>query len=628
MPDKERATRTITDRHQSRSSGFSKNINRYANLPRVFRQLWQCSPRLTAASILLRLVQAVQPAAAFYVGKLIVDEVIHSRQGTQSSVSLIQWLLHAPVGRLEEWIALEFALIVAFDLTSKAIALVEGLLNERYTNAVSLDLMKHAASLDLQQFESSELQDLLERARRQASGRSNLLVQIFNIAQTAITILTLVISILAYTPWLILILLVALLPSALREAKFNAEAYNLSRAKTAERRQMDYLRDIGSSVEYAKELKLFGLGDFLVGRFRTAADIVFSQNRNLALRRFAWGGMFGIVGSLAYYAIYIVIVWDTASGRFSVGDLTFLSAAFMRLHNLLSSLLLGITQMASQAQYLDDFFSFLDIRPVITSPIATLPFPSPIKVGVRFDDVGFRYPGTDRWAIRHLTLEIGAGETIALVGENGAGKTTIVKLLTRLYEPDEGKITVDGISLKDMDLDDLHAHIGVIFQDFARYSFTAAENIAVGRIEALDNAERIAAAAHEGLAEDVINKLPFGYNQPLGKRVAKGRDLSGGEWQKIAISRAYMRDADLLILDEPTSALDARAEADVFERMRALRHGKSALVISHRFSTVRTADRIVVLEHGQIIESGSHAELIASGGRYAELFDLQAAGYQ
>ena len=585
----------------------------------MFRQLWQCSPALTLGSMGLRLVQAIQPPLALYVAKLIVDEII-SLGGHADS------LAGAP--RLEMWLGVEFALIIVSDLTSRAMALVDGLLNERYINAVSIALMDHAATLDLAQFESSELQDLLERARRQASGRNNLLVQLFNIGQTALTAVTLVIGVVAFAPWMVVVLIVGLLPAAAGEARFNAEAYRLMRAKTTERREMEYLRHVGASAEHAKEIKLFGLGGFLVGRFRAAAITVVDQNRRLALRRFGWSGLFAAIGSLAYYGVYVIIVRDTVRGEFSVGDLTFLSGSFLRLHGLLSSLLLGITQTAGQAQYLDDFFAFLDLRPVITSPVATRPFPSPIRHGIRFSNVGFRYPGTDRWALRHLDLSIGAGETVALVGENGAGKTTIVKLLTRLYEPDEGEITVDGVSLRDMDLDDLRAHIGVIFQDFVRYSLTAAENIAVGRIGALGDGARITAAAREGLADDVVAKLPLGYDQPLGKRVAKGRDLSGGEWQKIAISRAYMRDADLLILDEPTSALDARAETDVFERMRALRHGKSALVISHRFSTVRTADRIVVLEHGQVLESGTHDELLARDGRYAELFALQAAGYQ
>ncbi|POF62239.1 Lipid A export ATP-binding/permease protein MsbA [Novacetimonas maltaceti] len=585
----------------------------------MFRQLWQCSPALTLASLALRLVQAIQPPLALYVAKLIVDGVI-SLSGHASPP--------AGSGSLQKWLGVEFGLIILSDLTSRTVALVDGLLNERYINAVSVALMEHAATLDLAQFESSELQDLLERARRQASGRNNLLVQLFNIGQTALTAVTLVMGVIAFAPWMVLVLIVGLLPAAAGEARFNAEAYRLMRAKTAERREMEYLRSIGSSAEHAKEIKLFGLGGFLVGRFRAAAATVLEQNRRLALRRFGWSSLFAAIGSLAYYGVYVVIVHDTVNGQFSVGDLTFLSGSFLRLHGLLSSLLLGITQTAGQVQYLDDFFAFLDLRPVITSAVVTRPFPSPIRHAIRFRDVGFRYPGTNRWALRHLDLSIAAGETVALVGENGAGKTTIVKLLTRLYEPDEGEITVDGVSLRDMDLDDVRAHIGVIFQDFVRYSLTAGENIAVGRIGALADSARIVAAAREGLADGVVGKLPLGYDQPLGKRVAKGRDLSGGEWQKIAISRAYMRDADLLILDEPTSALDARAEADVFERMRALRHGKAALVISHRFSTVRTADRIVVLEHGQVLESGTHDQLLAHGGRYAELFALQAAGYQ
>jgi ATP-binding cassette subfamily B protein len=338
--------------------------------------------------------------------------------------------------------------------------------------------------------------------------------------------------------------------------------------------------------------------------------------------------VFTAIGTVGYYLAYAYIAWRTLAGAFSIGDLTFLAGSFRRLRTLLEGLLSGFSTTASQALYLDDLFSFFDVEPEIRSPENPLPFPHPIKEGFVFEDVGFRYPGAERWAGRNLSFTLQAREVLALVGENGAGKTPLVKLLARLYDPDEGRILLDGHDLRDYDLDDLRGSMSVIFQDFVRYNFTASENIAVGRIEARDDRARIAAAAGRSLANDVIAKLPGGYEQMVGKRFRKGVELSGGEWQKIAIARAYMRDAEVLILDEPTAALDARSEFEVFQRFKELSEGKTAVIISHRFSSVRMADRILVLADGKVEAEGTHDELVAQSGRYAELFELQAAGYR
>ena len=381
-------------------------------------------------------------------------------------------------------------------------------------------------------------------------------------------------------------------------------------------------------METAKEVKIFGLNAFLVERYRALSDAFYAANRRLAARRAGWGGVLTAVGTLGYYVAYALIAWRTVRGDFSIGDLTFLSGSFRRLRNLLEGLLIGFSQMAGQALYLEDLFSFFEIRPEIVSPPNPRPVPVPIRDGFTFEDVGFRYPGAERFAVRHLTFTLHAGEVLALVGENGAGKTTLVKLLARLYDPDEGRIFLDGHDLREYDLAALRSNIGVIFQDFVRYHLTAAENIAVGRIEARHDRERIEAAAQASLADEVIGRLPGGYDQVVGKRFRGGVDLSGGEWQKIAIARAYMRDAQLLILDEPTASLDARSEFEVFQRFKELSEGKTAVLISHRFSSVRMADRILVLAEGQIEAAGTHQELLAAGGRYAELFELQAAGYR
>lgn len=598
-----------------------------AHLPRLFAQVWRTSPSLTLAAVLLRLARAVQPPVALYVGKLIVDEIVARSGDGAAAPGVDEWLGDGRLAHLGLLIALEFGLVVASDLLARAASWVDATLGELHANAVSVRLMEHAARLDLGHFESSEYQDRLERARRQAGGRTALIAQLLGQAQDVVTVAALAAGLLAFAPWPILLLALASVPAVLGEARFNALAYRLNRKTTPERRELDYIRYIGASADGAKEIKLFGLGGFLVERFGRLAQDLHLAGRRLALRRAAWGAMFAAAGSLAYYAAYAALVWRTVSGQLSLGDLAFLSGSLLRLHGLLQGLLIGFAQAAGQALYLDDLFSFFALRPAIVSPPHPKAFPAPMRAGVAFEGVGFRYPDTDRWAVRGLSFEIRAGETVALVGENGAGKTTIVKLLTRLYDPTEGRITVDGVDLRDVALDDLRDRVGVIFQDFTRYSFTAGENIAVGRVGAAEDRARIAAAARQSLADAVIARLPRGYDQKLGRRFAGGRDLSGGEWQKVAIARAYMRDAGLLILDEPTAALDARAEAEVFERFQALSRGRTAVLISHRFSTVRRADRIVVLEDGKVLESGSHACLLGAGGRYAELFRLQAAGY-
>ena len=538
------------------------------------------------------------------------------------------WLASGLVDHLVGLLAIELVLAIASDLLGRVVSLLDALLSEKFSNVTSIRLMEHAATLDLEDFEDSELQDKLDRARRQTMGRMALMSQIFGQAQDALTIASFSIGLLAYAPWLILLLLVALVPAFLGEAHFNAESYSLNYAWTPERRELDYVRQTGASVETAKEVKIFGLNAFLIERYRALSEAFYAANRSLATRRAAWGGLLTAIGTLGYYVAYAFIAWRTLRGDFTIGDLTFLSGSFRRLRNLLENLLIGFSQVAGQALYLDDLFSFFEIRPEIVSPEHPRTVPLPLREGCVFENVGFRYPGAERWAVRHLSFTLHAGEVLALVGENGAGKTTLVKLLARLYDPDEGRILLDGHDLREYDLKALRSNIGVIFQDFVRYHLTAAENIAVGRIEAREDRARIVAAAHASLADEVIERLPGGYDQRIGKRFRKGIDLSGGEWQKIAIARAYMRDAQLLILDEPTASLDARSEFEVFQRFKELSEGKTAVLISHRFSSVRMADRILVLVDGQIEAQGTHEALLALGGRYSELFELQAAGYR
>nr|WP_246733336.1 ABC transporter ATP-binding protein [Methylobacterium sp. BTF04] len=608
---------------------MAERLGALRHLPALFRMVYAASPRLLVVSLGLRLVRASLPVLMLYLGKLILDAIVaeHARSHSDG-LGLAGWLADPALTRLIGLVAAELALAILADLLGRASTLVDGIVADLYGNTATLALMRHAAELDLEQFEDAAQQDRLERARRQVTGRSNLLLQLFGQGQDLVTLVSFAAGLVAYAPWLILLLACALVPAFLNETYFNRQGYRLAWTRTPERRQIDYLRYLGASVESAKEVKLFGLNGYIADRYAALADKLVADNRALALRRAGWGGAFAALGTLAYYAAYATIVWRTVAGQFSIGDLAFLAGSFQRLRGLIEGLLLGFSQIASQAQYLDDLFSFFAVVPTIRSPADPVAFPHPIATGIVFEAVGFRYPGTETWAVRGLSFTLAAGEVLALVGENGAGKTTIVKLLTRLYDPTEGRILLDGRPLAAYDLDALRARIGVIFQDFVRFSFTAAENVAVGRIAERDDSDRIARAAGRSLADAVIGRLPLGYDQPLGKRFEDGVDLSGGEWQKIALSRAYMREAEILILDEPTAALDARAEFEVFQRFRELSHGRTAVLISHRFSTVRMADRILVLEGGRVLESGTHAELQALGGRYSELFELQAAGYR
>jgi ATP-binding cassette subfamily B protein len=598
------------------------------NLPQFIALVWRTSPGLMSVSLLLRLVRALVPIATLFIAKLIIDEIVFLAQRPGNPQNLEDWIASGLATRLALLLGAEFALAVLADVLGRVVALIDSLLSERVTNASSIRLMEHAATLDLEDFEDAAFQDQLERARRQTSGRMTLMSQLFAHVQDIVTVVSFGAGLAVYAPWLILLLVVALLPMFLGEAHFNARTYSLDFGRTPQRRELDYLRQTAASVETAKEVKIFALNAFLIDRYRELAGQFYADNRRLALRRATWGGVFTAIGTIGYYLAYAYIVWQTLSGAFSIGDLTFLAGSFLRLRSLLEGLLSGFSTTASQALYLDDLFSFFDVAPEIHSPSQPLPFPNPIRQGFVFEDVGFIYPGAERWAVRHLSFALKAGEVLALVGENGAGKTTLVKLLARLYDPDEGRILLDGQNLRAYDLDALRGNLGVIFQDFVRYNLTAGDNIAVGRIEARGDRARIADAAGRSLADDVIARLPAQYDQMIGKRFRNGVELSGGEWQKIAIARAYMRDAQVLILDEPTAALDARAEFEVFQRFKELSAGKTAILISHRFSSVRMADRILVLAEGRVESSGTHQELLAAGGRYAELFELQAAGYR
>jgi ATP-binding cassette subfamily B protein len=588
------------------------------HLPAFFRLIWQVSPSMFVANVVLRVIRAAIPVTMLYIGKLIIDEVVRLSQ-TSGENDLTQLFIY---------IGLEFLLAIVSDAINRTTVLLDSLLGDKFANESSVRLMQHAGRLDLAQFEDADFYDKLERARRQTVRRTTLMSQVLSQFQSIITIGFLAAGLVAFNPWLIVLILVAVVPAFLGESHFNERSYSLNNQWTPERRELDYFRYIGASDETAKEVKIFGLSDFLVRHFSILAEKYYQANRKIAVDRARWGSVFAAIGSAGYYGAYIMIVLQTVNGQLSLGDLTFLAGSFGRLRSLLENVLNQFSSMAEGALYLQDFFDFFEMKPLIALGDQALDVPQPIQQGFTFENVGFKYPNTEIWAVRSLSFHLNAGEKLALVGENGAGKTTIIKLLTRLYDPNEGRILLDGKDLRTYDPVQLRQAVGVIFQDFVRYQMNASTNIAVGKIEEKENRPRIDDAAYRGMADQVISKLPQGYAQMIGRRFADGVNLSGGEWQKIAISRAYMRDAQLLVLDEPTAALDARAEYEVFRRFADLTEGKSAVLISHRFSTVRMADRILVLEKGSLLEIGTHEELLLKGGKYAELFDLQAQGYR
>ncbi|MFD1256726.1 ABC transporter ATP-binding protein [Mucilaginibacter terrae] len=597
---------------------FKKRLAALGNLPAFFKLAWQSSPSKTLMSFILRILRSAMPVALLYVGKLIVDQVVLLNRTPNISDHTYLWQL----------VALEFVLAIATDGLNRLINLLDSLLGDLFSNYTSVKIMRHAATLDLDQFEDSVFYDKLERARQQTIGRTMLLSQVMSQVQDMISMAFLITGLLAFNPWLILLLLVAILPAFLGESHFNNQNYALSRSQTPERRELDYLRYLGASDETAKEVKIFNLADFVISRFKTLSERFYADNSRLAVRRSAWGSFFSLIGNTGYYGAYLFIIIRTINGYLSVGDLTFLAGSFRQLRALMETVLNRFTAVSQGAIYLNDFLDFFEIKPRISVAVNPLPFPNPIKQGFTFENVGFQYHNSERWANRNLNFTLHPGEKLALVGENGAGKTTLVKLLARLYEPTEGRILLDGVDLREYSINDLRFNLGVIFQDYIRYQMTLAQNIAVGNIKEIDNKELIIKAATESLADTLANKLPNNYEQWLGRRFNEGIELSGGEWQKVALARAYMKDAQVLILDEPTAALDARAEYEVFQRFAQLTEGKSAVLISHRFSTARLADRIIVLEQGEMLEIGTHEQLLSRKGRYAELFELQAMGYQ
>ncbi len=587
------------------------------NVPPLLRMVWQTSPTLTVSTLLLRAISSLFPLATLWISKLIIDLVVRA-------------IRHEHIDRTQIWklLVLEGLLAIASDTTGRFVSLVDSLLGDRFTNQVSIRLMEHANSLDLESFEDPVFYDKMERARRQTTSRLGLLASLAGMGQQILTLLTMLSAVILFSPWLLLLLVAATIPVFFGETKFAMLNYSMLYRYTPERRELDYLRYLGASNASAKEIKIFGLGPYLVERARVLFERFYGENRRLAIRRALHGSLLNLVPTAAYYLAYALILLRALAGVLTIGDLTLLIGAFSRSRSIMEGLVSGLVGISEQALFIKDLFDFYDTVPTISSRPEALPAPRPIRDGFEFSHVSFHYAGSDRNVLDNVSFRFYPGERIALVGENGAGKTTLVKLLSRLYDPTGGRILLDGADLRDYNVEALRQEIGVIFQDYMRYDMLASENIGVGRIEQLANETRIIGSAEKSLAAAVVTALPEQYGQMLGRRFEGGVDLSTGQWQKIALARAYMRDAQILILDEPTASLDARAEFEVYQRFVELTAGKMAVLISHRFSTVRMADRILVLENGRIVEQGSHGSLVSLGGKYAELFELQAAGYR
>lgn len=602
---------------QNFHQAWASRLQALKNIPPVLKIIWDSSPAVVTWGLLLRCVAALSPLALLAVARLIIDAIVRHIADATPLRHDFWWL-----------VGLEFGLACFTSILNRIVDYCDTLLADKFIRHISVRIMHHASRLDLASYEDPLFHDKLERARVQATDRLGMVQQLGRLVQQVITTATLAASILFFSPWLLLVLIACVIPAFLGESHFAFLGYALAYRQTPVKRQIDYLRFLGASKDSAKELKLFGLSKFLTDRFQQLSDDVYKQNVSLAKRRLVASALLSLLTTIGYYGAYAYVILETVEGYMTVGTLTFLTGAIAGASANLQMIFSTFSSIADQSLFLTDLLQFFAVRPTVFSKPNALKTPKPIAIGIEFRDVSFSYPGGGRTILRNLNLFLKPDERIALIGENGEGKTTIVKLLTRLYDPTFGQILLDGIDLREYDLEDYASNIAVIFQDFMRYDMTALENIAVGQIQARQNLAQVELAAKKSLAEGVIQKLPRGYDQMLGRRFETGVDLSGGEWQKVALARAYLRDAQILVLDEPTAALDARSEHEVFERFAELTKGKMALLISHRFSTVKMADRIIVLERGVIAEDGRHDQLMAHGGRYAEMFELQASSYR
>ncbi len=588
---------------------------------RALHLVWSTNPRLTVAFAALTLLAGVLPAAMAYIGALIIDAVL-------AAIKVAQDNGVTDMSRVFLLIAAEGLIVVALAGAQRGIALCQSLLRAQLGQRVNEMILEKALGLELAQFEDSEFYDKLTRARREASSRPlSLINRTFGLGQNMISLVSYGVLLVQFSPWTVLILVLAGLPVFIAETRFSGEAFSLFRWRSPETRMQLYLETVIAREDNVKEVKLFGLGPLLLERYRDIYRRLYRADRSLAIRREGWGFALGLVGTGALYGAYAWIAVAAVAARITLGQMTMYLMLFRQGQSAVSAILSAIGGMYEDNLYLSTLYEYLE-TPVKHAGPGQARGPRPAD-GVRFEAVSFTYPGASEPALRDINLHIKPGESLALVGENGSGKTTLIKLLTRLYDPDSGRILLDGLDLREWDEGTLRQRIGVIFQDFSRYQFLVGENIGVGDVRYFEDEPRWRDAAAKGMADALIEGLPSGYATQLGKWFKNGMELSGGQWQKIALSRAFMRSgADILVLDEPTASMDAAAEATIFEHFRQLTKNRIAILISHRFSTVRMASQIVVIENGSIIERGSHEQLMALDGHYARLFSLQAAGYR
>jgi ATP-binding cassette subfamily B protein len=592
-------------------------IKALTNIPPILKMVWESAPAVVSSSLFCRFVAALVPLTMLAVTRVIIDSIT-GLTGHHNPLPGVFWWL----------VALEFGLATLAMILGRTIDFCDAVLADKFTCHINTRIMKHASSLDLLSYEDPLFHDKMERARVQGTDRIGMIQAIGRLVQEVITTVSLAASIFLFSPWILVVLIACIVPTFFGESHFAFLGYSLNSQQTPARREMEYVRNLGGSRESAKELKLFGLGPFLVDRYRGISQELHRQTVALARRRLVMGLLLAVLGTTGYYGSYAFAIHQTVTGLLTIGTLTLVAGAIAGSSANIQALLGTFSSIAGQALFLADLLEFFSVRPKIVSKLGALPAPRPIRRGFEFRNVSFSYPGSSKLVLNNINFRLEPSERIALVGKNGQGKTTIVKLLTRLYDPTAGQILLDGVDIREYNLDDLWKEIGVIFQDFMRYDLTSSENIAIGRIEKRNNLIPIRTAAVRSLADEVIQGLPNHYDQQLGCRFEGGVDLSGGEWQRIALARAYLRDAQLLILDEPTASLDAQSEHEVFRRFAELTEGKMSLVISHRLSTVRMADRILVLDNGKIAEQGRHEQLVTVGGGYAKMFELQAASYR
>lgn len=587
---------------------------------RAVNLVWTTSHTLTIILAILTLVAGLLPAAVAYIGKLIVDAVVETRNLTlQDNLNTSLPLMY---------VGFEAVAVALLAGSQRGLSIAQSLLRVLLGQRVNVLILEKALTLELSQFEDSEFYDKMTNARRQASSRPLSLVnRTFGLVQNGLSLITYGALLINFSLWAVVVLILAAVPAFIAETRFAGQAFRLFRYRAPESRQQHYLETLVAREDFAKEVKLYQLGEMLLGRYRSLFDQLYGEDRDLTIKRGFWSYLLGLLSTATFYVAYAWIVVETVVGRISLGDMTMYLTVFRQGQTTFASALTSIGGMYEDNLYLSNLYEFLE-EEVPTRYGRAIAGTNP-QDGIRFENVSFTYPGSTKPALKNISLHLKPGEKLAIVGENGSGKTTLIKLLTRLYTPESGRILLDGLNLEEWDLDTLRRRIGVIFQNFVRYQFTVGENIGVGDVEKLEDEKAWQVAAEKGMAQPFIERLPDGFTTQLGRWFKSGQELSGGQWQKIALSRAFMRNsADILVLDEPTSAIDSQAEYEIFDRFRNLTKDKMVVLISHRFSTVRMADKIVVIQQGEVLETGTHEELLQANGRYATLFSLQAQGYK